>query len=55
MRPDGMVLDKEEKACYVLEFKRVLERYGGPQEQARPIFNDSMTIWSGIEQSTRGR
>ena len=30
-----MVLDKEEKVCYVLEFKRVLERYGGAQEQAR--------------------
>ena len=34
-RPDGMVLDKEEKVCYVLEFKRALERYGGAQEQAR--------------------
>ena len=34
-RPDGMVLDKEEKVCYVLEFKRALERYEGAQEQAR--------------------
>ena len=34
-RPDGMVLDKEEKVCYVLELKRVLERHGGAQEKAR--------------------
>ena len=34
-QPDGMVLDKEEKVCYVLEFKCVLERQGGTQEQAR--------------------
>ena len=30
-----MVLDKEAKVCYVLEFKRVLERRGGAQEKAR--------------------
>ena len=30
-----MVLDKEEKVCYVLEFKRELERHGGAQEKAR--------------------
>ena len=34
-RPDDMVLDKEEKVCYVLEFKRGLERRGGAQEKAR--------------------
>ena len=34
-RPDGMVIDKEEKGCYVLEFKRVLERHGVAQEQVR--------------------
>ena len=34
-RPDGMVLDKEEKVCYLLECKRALERFGGAQEQAR--------------------
>ena len=34
-RPDGMVLDKEEKLCHVLEFKWTLERFGGAQEQAR--------------------
>ena len=34
-RPDGMVFDKEAKVCYVLEFKRVLERHGGAQEKAR--------------------
>jgi|LauGreDrversion2_3_1035106.scaffolds.fasta_scaffold362962_2 hypothetical protein len=28
--PDGMVIDKKEKVCYVLEFKRALGRYGGP-------------------------
>ena len=27
-RPDGMVLDTEEKVCYVLEFKRALEHFG---------------------------
>ena len=32
-RHDGMVLDKEDKVCYVLEFKRAFERYGGAQEQ----------------------
>ena len=26
-RSDGMVFDEEEKVCYVLEFKRELERY----------------------------
>ena len=30
-----MVLDKEEKVCYVLEFKRTFKRYGGAQEQTR--------------------
>ena len=34
-RPDGMVLDKENKICYVMEFKRAFERYGGAQEKAR--------------------
>ena len=27
-RSDGMVLDKENKVCYVLEFKRAFERHG---------------------------
>ena len=30
-----MVLDKEAKVCYVLEFKRVLERRWGDQEKGR--------------------
>ena len=30
-----MVLDKEDKACYVIEFKRAFERYGGAQEKTR--------------------
>ena len=30
-----MVLDKEEKVCWVLEFKRAIERYGGTQERTR--------------------
>ena len=34
-RPDGMVLDKKDKTCYVIEFKRAFERYGGAQEKAR--------------------
>ena len=34
-RPDGMVLDKENKVCYVMEFKRAFERYGGAQEKTR--------------------
>ena len=34
-RPDGMVLDKEDKVCYVMEFKRAFERYGGVQEKTR--------------------
>ena len=41
--PDGMVLDKEDKICYVIEFKRAFERYGGAQEEQ----NDSMTTWFG--------
>ena len=32
-RPVGMVIDKEEKVCYVLEFKRVMERYWVEQEK----------------------
>ena len=34
-RPDGMVLDKENKVSYVMEFKRAFERYGGAQEKTR--------------------
>ena len=34
-RPDGMVIDKKEKVCYILEFKRVMERYGGEQEKTK--------------------
>ena len=34
-RPDGMVMDKEDKIWYVIEFKRAFERYGGAQEKAR--------------------
>ena len=30
-----MVLDKEDKVCYVVEFKRAFERYGGAQEKTR--------------------
>ena len=30
-----MVLDKEDKICYVIEFKRAFERYGGAQEKTR--------------------
>ena len=26
-RPDGMVLDKEDKICYIIEVKRAFERY----------------------------
>ena len=33
--PDGMVLDKEDKICYLIEFKRAFERYGGAQEKTR--------------------
>ena len=34
-RPDGMVLDKEERVCYVLEFKRAFERYRGVHRNKR--------------------
>jgi len=34
-RPDGMMIDKGEKVCYVQEFKQELERHWGAQEQAR--------------------
>ena len=34
-RPDGMVLDKEDKVSYVMEFKRAFERYWGAQEKTR--------------------
>ena len=27
-----MMLDKEDKICYVMEFKRVFERYGGARD-----------------------
>ena len=30
-----MVLDKEDKVCYVIEFKRAFERYGVAQEKTR--------------------
>ena len=30
-----MVLDKEDKICYVIEFKRAFERYGGAKEKTR--------------------
>ena len=34
-RPDDMVLDKEDKVCYVVDFKWAFERYGGAQEKTR--------------------
>ena len=34
-RPNGMVIDKEDKVCYEIEFKRAFERYGGAQEKTR--------------------
>ena len=34
-RPDGMVIDKNEKVCYILEFKRAMERDGGEQEKTK--------------------
>ena len=34
-RPDGMVLDKGDKSCYAIEFKRAFERYRGAQEKTR--------------------
>jgi hypothetical protein len=30
-----MVIDKEDKICYVIEFKRAFECYGGAQEKTR--------------------
>ena len=44
-RPDGMVLDKEDTICYVIEFKRAFERHGGAQEKTRQKQNNSMAIW----------
>ena len=32
-RPDGMVIDKKEKVCCLLEFERVMERHRGEQEK----------------------
>ena len=34
-QPDGIMIDKKEEVCYVLEFKRVMERYGGEQEKKK--------------------
>ena len=30
-----MVLDKEDKVCYAMKFKRAFERYGGTHEPTR--------------------
>ena len=55
-RPDGMVLDKEGKVCYVMEFKRAFERYRGVHRRKRiKKQNDSMTIFgTGVDQGTKG-
>jgi len=33
-RPDGIVVDKEKEICYVLEFKRKMDRWMGYREEA---------------------
>ena len=33
-RPDGIVVDKKKKTCYVLEFKRKMDRWMGYREEA---------------------
>ena len=33
-RPDGTVVDKEKEICYVLEFKRKMDRWMGYREEA---------------------
>ena len=34
-RPDGLVIDKKEKVCHVLDFIRVMERYGDEQDKTK--------------------
>ena len=46
-RPDGMVLDKEDKVYCVMEFKRAFERYGVHRKKRVKKQNDSMTICYG--------
>ena len=46
-RPDGMVFDKEDKVCYVMEFKRAFERYGGAQEKTRQKAERRHDNWCG--------
>ena len=33
-RPDGIVVDKKKEICYVLEFKRKMDRWMGYREEA---------------------
>ena len=54
-RPDGMVIDKKEKVCYILEFKRVMERYGGEQEKTkRKAELQQNSLVRGIQKALEG-
>ena len=33
-RPDGIVVDKKKETCYILEFKRKMDRWMGYREEA---------------------
>ena len=53
-RPDGMVLDKEDKVCYVIKFKRAFERYGGAQ--GKNAAKSRTTAWqsdTGVDWGTK--
>ena len=55
-QPDGMALNKEEMACYVLDFKRALEqRYRGAQEQERQRAQPQQdNLVSGLSEALAG-
>ena len=44
-RPDGMVIDKKEKVCYILEFKRAMEWYAGEQKKTKRKAELNITVW----------
>ena len=50
-----MVIDKKEKVCYILEFKRVMERYGGEQEKTkRKAELQQNSLVRGIQKALEG-
>ena len=53
-RPDGIVVDKEQEICYVLEFKRKMDRWIGYREEATDrSTNQCASLMHGLKNASR--